>query len=433
MTTSTRSSLARYLYAFALIASAGMDTADAADRIPIDVLTAVKEHQDLCRQDGGKLWATSLCGPLMLVSPKTRVIWTNEPFEKGDSTTADTHIFVGTLPSDIPIANTATDWRERRWTMVLLPLPADQLQRRKLLMHESFHAIQPSRLPPPVSALPDHLDTLDGRVAMRLEWRALARALESGGETQRAAIRDALAFRAWRRSKTRDAAKEENALEIDEGIPEYTGWRLGVTENPTPLIVKMLADYDHRQNYIRNFPYASGPAYGFLLDRIVPDWRLKITPASDLGEMLYSGIGNGALPNIRAVEDRYGYKTIILEEKNTEDKKKSEAKRWKTAFFSAPNTQLPLSSAMTIQFNPQNLISLSMLGTVYPTAIIRDAWGTLTVTQGVLITKNHLNVRLKGRAALRGRQYEGEGWSLSASSGWYPHLNKDDDTIFSSR
>ncbi|OAG72278.1 hypothetical protein A0J51_02546 [Gluconobacter japonicus] len=433
MMISVRFSLARCLHAFAFIASVGMGTAGASDRIPIDVLTAVKEHQYLCRQDGGRLWATSLCGPLMLVSPKTRVIWTDEPFEKGQSTTADTHIFVGTLPPDVPIANTATDWRGRRWTMVLLPLPAGQLQRRKLLMHESFHAIQPSRLPPPVAALPDHLDTLDGRVAIRLEWRALARALASEGEIQRSAIKDALAFRAWRRSKIGDAAKEENALEIDEGIPEYTGWRLGSTENPTPLIVKMLSDYDHRQNYIRNFPYASGPAYGFLLDRIVPDWRLKITPASDLGEMLHCGIKNGTLPNVRAAEDRYGYKTIILEEKNTEGKKKSEAERWKTAFFSAPNTQLPLSSAMTIQFNPQNLISLGTLGTVFPNAVIRDAWGTLTVTQGVLITKNHLNLWLKGSAVLRGRQYEGEGWSLSVSSGWYPHLNKDDGTTFSSR
>src|SRR6185295_6916908 len=69
----------------------------------------------------------------------------------------------------------------------------------------------------------EHLDTLEGRVSIQLEWRALRRAIESTGNNRAAAIADALAFRRDRRRRFSGAAEGERREEIREGLASYTG------------------------------------------------------------------------------------------------------------------------------------------------------------------------------------------------------------------
>jgi len=68
-----------------------------------------------------------------------------------------------------------------------------------------------------------HLDTQEGQVWLQLEWRALAAALIEAGPDQTVAIRDALAFRAYRHKRFPNSARVEASQEIAEGVPEYTG------------------------------------------------------------------------------------------------------------------------------------------------------------------------------------------------------------------
>ena len=69
----------------------------------------------------------------------------------------------------------------------------------------------------------EHLDAVDGRYWLRLECRALARALRESGELRAAAVRDALAFRQARRTLYPANVESERALEITEGVASYTG------------------------------------------------------------------------------------------------------------------------------------------------------------------------------------------------------------------
>ena len=55
-----------------------------------------------------------------------------------------------------------------------LPTPR---HRREFMLHELFHRIQPDLGLITLSGQNAHLDTVEGRVWLRLEWRALARAL----------------------------------------------------------------------------------------------------------------------------------------------------------------------------------------------------------------------------------------------------------------
>jgi hypothetical protein len=69
----------------------------------------------------------------------------------------------------------------------------------------------------------EHLDAVDGRYWLQLEWRALARALGASGEQRNAAVRDALAFRQARRRIYPAAEENERALEMNEGTASYAG------------------------------------------------------------------------------------------------------------------------------------------------------------------------------------------------------------------
>lgn len=98
------------------------------------------EAQSLCQADHGHLWGISLCGPIMFVDPRSRSIIASDPDAEG-ALKAEGGIFVGSLPADQTIANTAVEWSGVRWTQMVWPLPGDERQ-RYLMAHELFHRIQ---------------------------------------------------------------------------------------------------------------------------------------------------------------------------------------------------------------------------------------------------------------------------------------------------
>ena len=121
-------------------------------------------------------------------------------------------------------ANTALEWGGSRWTTVVWRMvPADAHARARMFLHELFHRIQPQLGFMIADGRNDHLDTLEGRYWMQLEWRALSKALGASGEKRVAALRDALSFRAERRRRFPGAAENERPLEMNEGLAQYTG------------------------------------------------------------------------------------------------------------------------------------------------------------------------------------------------------------------
>ncbi len=142
------------------------------------------EAKTLCEREGGNLWKTSLCGPIVFADPATKMIVTSQPAPDGPR------------PTVLGFANAAMDWGGTRWSTISWPfLAAIQDGQGQLMIHELFHRILVPDLPN------DHLDTPNGRYWMQLEWKALSRVLGSSGETRLAAVRDALAFRATRRGR----------------------------------------------------------------------------------------------------------------------------------------------------------------------------------------------------------------------------------------
>jgi hypothetical protein len=208
----------RKLFLFCLVLLDVNTCALAAAPDPAQAATAFAEADAACAEDAGELWGRTLCVPLLFVDPATRAVVASRAGH-GDALQPDGGVFVGRLPAQYNTANTSLDWEGVRWAMLLWPLPQDRAARRELMLHESWHVIQETLGLPMRSPNPAHLAGVDGRVALRMEWRALRDALRARDHRlERQAIGDALAARAWRRRLATQAAGLENALELNEGV-----------------------------------------------------------------------------------------------------------------------------------------------------------------------------------------------------------------------
>lgn len=382
-----------------------------------------EEARILAQKDAGKLWGQSLAGPLIFADPKTRQVVANQRDAEG-LLKADGDVFVGRLPDRQPVANTGVDWAGVRWTMVAWPPPQDATERGILLMHESWHRIQ-DRLGLPASGPANkHLDTMNGRVWLQLEWRALAAALAAEGDRRRSAIEDALVFRVHRRGLFKTAAEEERSLEMHEGLAEYTGVRLcGLAERDLPAVVikKLERRPAEMPTFVRSFAYLSGPAYGLLLDAARPDWRKGLKPSDDLGQLLQHALAidltRTASMTVEARAQRYQGDQLRAAEQGREDKRTRQLAENRARFIDGPVLSIPLRQ-MQMSFNPNTPQPLGELGTVYPTIRISDVWGVLDVSKGVLIWSDFGKVHVVAPSNPQGRPLAGDGWTLELKDGW---------------
>lgn len=389
--------------------------APVAAQDPLTAAAGAAELQAMCNQDRAQLWGVDLCGPLLVVDPQTRRVWASQP-DRDRVLTYQGAGWTGRLPDGVGIANTSLEWAGTRWIMVMAPLPSDATERRVLLAHEAWHRVQTMLGLPQTPSDCAHLETERGRYLLRLEFRALATALRSRGNARREAARDALMFRALRISEFADAAAQESALDRNEGLAAYTGVRLGAGDNPDMFAARTLDRFDRHEAFARAYAYASGPAYGLLLDEFQPGWRgaLGGHPPADL-----------LIPILRPppfdserfyrVAERYGGQAV-----GGEELRRAQARRALLADlrarFSGPRLVLPLSDPQ-IEFDPNQVTPVEGLGSYYGVLTLRDVWGELRAAEGALISPDFAQVIV---SAPDGSGLAGPGWTLGLMPAYRP-------------
>jgi hypothetical protein len=406
----------------------GPAPAAVAQEFPIELRWArayFAEVDSVSRADGGRLWGVRMAGPMLFVARASRTVVANVPDSAGILTERE-GVWVGTLPENVGIANTAVEWAGRRWTMVMWPVPSQGYARRRLLLHESFHRIQPLiglAMGNPSNA---HMASRDGRIYTRLEWRALAEALIRTGDARIRAIEDALSFRARRYALFSTAAAAEHALERNEGLAEYTGFRLSGLPEAARAVAEAdaLMDREGAANFARSFAYASGPAYGSLLDAADPEWRTRLKGGDGLEELLRAAYGLPR-PDGKDVDERasrYDGARVIAEETRTAERAAAEQARLRAMFLEGPTLTLPVGESFGYSFNPNGAVPLEGQGTVYRTAEVRDDWGKLTVESGGVLLKLAdgliTGVVVPVPPGSETAPTSGEGWRLDLADGW---------------
>lgn len=282
------------------------------------------EAKTLSDRDGGKLWGLPLFGPMLFVDGASRSMVANEQ-DANRTLQRSKNVWVGPLPEAVSVSNTATEWSGSRWTMVGWPLPENRHARESLMMHECFHRIQKDLRLDSHERPCGHLDSTEGRVWIQMEWRALAEALLARGPAYRRAVQDALLFRAHRRGLFPEAAEAERDMELNEGLAEYTGVRLSARSEAQALsdaLVELNLGA-RKPTFVRSFAYASGPAYGLLLDRSAPGWRSRVKERADLGDLLLKALSIRMVPHGKDQALRratsYGLEGLVEDETRRED------------------------------------------------------------------------------------------------------------------
>ena len=387
-------------------------------------LTGVREYWAACSHDAGRTWGKSLCGPLITVDGRTGLAVATDSPPQGAFSRRGT-LWIGKVPEGMQVANTAFAWNGRRWSTVRLPLPADRFTRIQLLVHESFHRIQPDLHLNAGDAMNAHLDERDGRWLLRLEMRAMAAAIQATGAASRRATTDALLFRAQRHSLYPGADSLENALEVQEGLAEYTGARLALRETglTAARAAQAAAEFEDRPTYVRALGYGTGPLLGLLLDRYAPRWRTRILQAG-FSRQLAGAVGFVPPADLAAAVAasalRYSGDALA----RAEDERAATRAR-ATADYRARLVEGPVivlsADQLFRSFNPNNLVPLGANGTVYPNGTFQAEWGVLTVEHGgALVAPGNRVVRVPVPPATdsTATTTQGDGWRLELHGGW---------------
>ncbi len=387
-------------------------------------LTGVREFATACRRDAGRLWGRSLCGPLITVDGQTGLAVATEPPPEGTFTRQGS-LWIGRVPEGMQVANTAFEWKGRLWSTVRLPLPTDRYARIRLLIHEAFHRIQPDLGLNARDAINAHLDERDGRYLLRLEFRAMAAAVQSSGAAARRATHDALLFRTQRNRLYPGSDSLETLLEIQEGLAEYTGTRLALaaTGLSNARVAEAAAEFENRPTYVRALGYGTGPLLGLLLERYAPGWRTRLHTAG-FSRQLAPAVGFVAPADlagtVAASAARYGGDSLAREEDERAVTRAAAVAEFRSVLVDGPVIVLQ-ADQLVRSFNPNNLVPLGSSGTVYPTGTFQADWGVLTVDRGgALVAPGNREVRVSVPAAIDAAAavVAGAGWRLELAPGW---------------
>jgi hypothetical protein len=369
------------------------------------------EVQALCERDGGGLWGTSLCGPMVIADLRTGTVATSQP-----APPAPRPPLVGVV--NAPLEWDGVVWAAYVWDFVVNATPR---ARNELLLHELFHRVEPQLGLTAAALASEHFDTLDGRYWLRLEWRALARALRESGEQRNAAIREALAFRDARRSVYPAAAETERASEITEGLAQYTATVAAAPSGPDARAsaLDQLAAAEQQESFVRTFAYASGTAYGLLLDEVSSGWRRAVRASDDLATLLASALaiqppGDAAAA---AAAGRYGGAELRDAERQREHQRQQRLADLRRRFVDGP--VLVIQGGGRGSFDSRSAVVIPGSGTVYFGAYrFSGDWGTLEAENGVLVASDGGSRRVAAPEPRDGQTLTGDGWTFKAAPGW---------------
>jgi hypothetical protein len=394
-----------------LVVVLGAATAAEAQVQPEVARRYFEEVTKLCERDAGRLWGVSLCGPMVIFDQKTGTRATSQPEPEGP-------------PPRFPsYADGPVSWGGLRWFAFPLFLLAqtDADARQQNMIHGLFHRIQPELefTEGNSDGSNEHLDALEGRVWIQLEWRALRRAVESGGSDRAEAIADALAFRRERRRRFPGAADNERRDEIREGLASYTGiaaWANSPADAHRAA-ASALAGGESQSSFVGNFEAASGPAYGVLLDDLLPAWRRQLRGTSDLGDLLASATNRPPTTDVAVAAARYDGATLRTAEEARDRAQQVRVAELRRRFVDGPVLTMPAAGKGTS--DTTGSVVIPGAGTVFFRNFTRSTrWGSLNADGGVLLATDGSTLTVPVTGPLEGTTLQGEGWSATLSPGW---------------
>ena len=175
---------------------------------PEKALRYFKSVEDICNRDDGTLWGKNLYGPMMFIDRTSRRIIANQPDNDGILKEKD-GIYTGLYPKELIVSNTPVQFGSTLFAMTPLPNVEDEYRIKTQAVHSLFHRFQKESGTFTAGYNTNNMDEKEARLWIKLEWKALRKALNSSGEERQLAVRDALIFKGANRELYQKYANDE--------------------------------------------------------------------------------------------------------------------------------------------------------------------------------------------------------------------------------
>jgi hypothetical protein len=402
-----------------------------SEPINSDNISTYFEEIQNATKEGFKVWNKDLYGSILLVDPKTRQVYSNEP-NADNSLKLQNKIYIGKLPDSMNIANTSVQWSGKNWAMIMLPLPENHYERVNLLAHELFHKAQSSLGFTQSNKESNHLDQKDGRIYLRLELEALKKAVRSESEKEKKIhLTNAFIFRKYRNTLFPQSATTENQLELNEGIAEYTGFIISDRnkEQSKKHLINSTDAFFSNPTYVRSFAYHTVPVYGYLLSLKNRFWNREISANTNITDFFIKKFEINIPVNLKAAAEKnsnhYHGVLIFTEELARENKIKKKIAEYQSKFIEQPHLEIRFEK-MNVSFDPRNILPIADKGTVYPNIRVTDNWGILEVENGALMSPDWSKMSISIPTKIEEQKAEGDGWILLLKDSYT--IKKDEKT-----
>ncbi len=385
-----------------------------------------RQIEAICNQDNGTLWGKNMYGPLMYVDRATRKIVANQPDEEG-LLKQKNGIYTGTYPKELIINNTAITFGGTLFGMAPLPSAEDEYRIISRGLHSLFHRFQMTSGISSSGYNTPNMEERRARIWLKLEWKALRKAIESEGEAQKVAIRDALIFRGANHELYQQYVNDEISFENYEGLATFTSIMLA-TKSYEEYKSRLIENLDRIYSYLsysRSYGFIHGALYATLLHKKDFDFRKTLSADEDLGNYVMK-LYDIKLPEVcrdiaGSLSVNYDIDKIYDEEDLREKEIQEHINNQISTFIEKPVIYIDLESPY-FDFEPEDIQPLGQEGTLYQQIRISDDWGKLTVDkrgEGCLISNNFKFLRVPAKGYSNNKNhYEGDGWELILNNDW---------------
>jgi len=384
----------------------------------------IKSIEEICNRDNGRLWGYNLYGPMIFVDRTSRRIIANMPDNEGILKEKD-GLYTGLYPKELIVNNAPVSFGGTLFAMIPLPAEEDEYRITTRAIHSLFHVFQISKGIAPATFNAPNMDEKEARLWIKLEWKALRKALDSSDEARQLAIRDALIFRGSNRELYHKFATIGNRFETYEGLATFT-YTMLCTNSQQEYKTRLFENLDRlysMPSFTRSYGFIHGALYASLLNDKGFDIKTIETDNFDLGKAVQD-LYEIELPEIcrdvaGSLALSYDIDAINKEEEMRLADIRKRMHELISTYTEKPVVFLELESPY-FDFEPENVHPLDTLGTLYSSMRVSDNWGKLTVDKGGCLVSNsfkYLRITAKGYKEDKNR-ISGEGWHLILNNDW---------------
>jgi hypothetical protein len=215
------------------------------------------------------------------------------------------------------------------------------------------------------------------------------------------------------------SVESERAAEITEGLAQYTGTVLAAdtTADAIASALDQLVEAETQDSFVRTFAYASGPAYGLLLDASSPGWTRRVRSTDDLASLVMRALAVQPAADATASSARYGGPELRASEQRRERERQARIAELRRRFVDGPVLLFPGTGSGS--FDTRGAVVIPDVGTVYFGAYRSSGgWGSLEAKNGVLVASDGGSRRLSAPVRLDNTTFAGDGWTFMAAPGW---------------